>query len=136
MSKFKKRDGGNVVIEHYLGDLESIAKSVGFIERESEHFSAEGFLRSLFRSLEDGKASLRKLASRMATINNNSLSKQALWKRIKKDSCPDFLQAVLDKVNGQSKWTTNSRESQPPQLEVQKAYCPRFHTDTESQKES
>lgn len=101
MSKYKKRDGGNVVIEQYLGDLESIAKSVGFIERESEHFSAEGFLRSLFRSLEDGKASFRKLASRMATINNNSLSKQALWKRIKKDSCPDFLQAVLDKVNGQ-----------------------------------
>jgi hypothetical protein len=132
MSKYKKRDGGNVVIEQYLGDLESIAKSVGFIERESEHFSAEGFLRSLFRSLEDGKASFRKLASRMATINNNSLSKQALWKRIKKDSCPDFFTSCI----GQSKWTTNSRESQPSQLEVQKAYCPRFHTDTESQKES
>jgi hypothetical protein len=48
MSKFKKRDGGNVVIEHYLGDLESIAKSVGFIERESEHFSAERILAITF----------------------------------------------------------------------------------------
>ena len=99
MSKFNKNDQGNIVIEDFLGNLESIAKSVGFIERESRHFSAESFLRSLFRSLEDGKASFRKLASRMAPVTEKALSKQALWKRVMKDSCPSFLQAVLDKAN-------------------------------------
>ena len=62
--------------------LAPIARECGFILRRSRHFSAPGFVLTLLKATVRGKASFNQLAMTLGDIEEKTLSKQALHKRI------------------------------------------------------
>ena len=61
--------------------LPLLAKKTTFIMRKRK-LTAELFLLCLFKSLFNGKASFQQIAARFGRLSADSISKQALWKRI------------------------------------------------------
>lgn len=62
--------------------LEPIARKCGFIRRRSRHFSAPGFVLTLLQGIIQGKASFNQLVMTLGDLEEKSLTKQALHKRM------------------------------------------------------
>jgi len=90
-----------------FGQLSKLAKATTFIVRKRK-LTAEGFLLCLLKSIFNGKASFRQMASRIGRIDQMSITKQGLWKRIDHTAIA-FLLATLAAALGQ-RWQTVSKK--------------------------
>jgi len=74
--------------------LEPLARKSGFIVRRSKGFSASGFVLTLIKSVITGKASFGNLVSTLGRMEQNCISRQALWKRMDLSTMPFMLEVV------------------------------------------
>jgi hypothetical protein len=74
-----------VCADSLFSGLDAIAKATNLIERASRRFSAKGFVLTLMKATLNGKASFNDLAEALTVTEPQSLSSQAMAKRI--DTC-------------------------------------------------
>jgi hypothetical protein len=90
-----------------FGQLSKIAKATTFILRKRK-VRAEGFLLCFLKSILNGNASFRQMASRLGRIDEIRITKQGLWKRVDHTAIA-FLLATLTTALGQ-RWKAVSKK--------------------------
>jgi hypothetical protein len=94
-------------VQSLFSQLSKIAKATTFIMRKRK-ITAEGFLLCLLKSIFNGKASFRQMASRLGRIDEISITKQGLWQRVDQSAIA-FLLATLTTALGQ-RWKALSKK--------------------------
>lgn len=77
-----------------FNQLDHFARSVQFIKRRSQKFSAEGFLLTLFYAVCQGQASFQTMAMRLAKLEAKPMTRQSFHERLNSRAVK-FLQSVL-----------------------------------------
>jgi hypothetical protein len=94
-------------VQSLFSQLSKIAKATTFIMRKRK-VTAEGFLLCFLKSIFNGNASFRQMASRLGRIDKISITKQGLWQRVDHTAIA-FLLATLTTALGQ-RWKAVSKK--------------------------
>lgn len=84
----------------FLGDsasVDNIARLTGFMRRKPRKITAHGFLHAIIHSALNPSCSLRDIAIKIGVVEEDTVSRQALWKRLGNHAF-DFLSACLAQV--------------------------------------
>ncbi len=86
--------------------LESLARESNLIIRQSEKFSAKGFVLSLFKAVLTGKASFEQIARSLKSSEKKPISRQGVHERVDKTAVAFMIsatgQAIKDRWDDQS----------------------------------
>ena len=85
----------------HLLKLEELAKSVSFIQRKTQGFSALGVIIALIKCAIKGDGSFNNIALELGVLERKTISRVAVYKRIK-NNAPQFLRAVIGEFIKQS----------------------------------
>ncbi|MEM9283050.1 MAG: transposase [Verrucomicrobiota bacterium] len=77
-----------------ITELEKLVRESGFIRRASRKCSARGFVLATLQGVVQGASSLRQLSARLAVMEEQAMSRQAMSKRFS-DRSSAFMKAVL-----------------------------------------
>lgn len=85
----------------HLLQLEKLAKSVSFIQRKTQGFSALGVIIALIKCAIKGDGSFNNIALELGILERKTISRVAVYKRIT-NNAPQFLRAVIGELVKQS----------------------------------
>jgi len=85
----------------HLLQLEDLAKSVSFIQRKTQGFSALGVIIALIKCAIKGDGSFNNIAMELGILERKTISRVAVYKRIT-NNAPQFLRAVIGELVKQS----------------------------------
>lgn len=77
---------------------ELLARKCGLIKRFSRKFSAAGFALALLKAVTDGKASFNQLATKLGQSEGDTLTPQALWKRVDRGAVGFMMALAADAI--------------------------------------
>ena len=85
----------------HLLELEDLAKSVSFIQRKTQGFSAFGVIIALIKCAIKGDGSFNNIALELGILERRTISRVAVSKRIT-NNAPQFIRAVIGELVKQS----------------------------------